>query len=184
MPNVASLTILGPAPAFQVTGAILSHLVKNHHLVSSMKNPKMVLISILSAIEPVVADDPCDPNPCGDNALPPRQIGDRCQCSCLPEMIGSPPNCRPECVVNSDCPSALACINRKCQDPCPGLCGQNAYCRVRNHVPICVCNQGYIGDPFSSCYLKPSKTIRLLFWVNIYFNNIRHCTASRGCRAV
>ena len=74
-------------------------------------------------------------------------------------MIGSPPNCRPECVVNSDCPSDKACINRKCQDPCPGLCGVNAYCNVRNHVPICICNQGYIGDPFSQCYRPTSKTL-------------------------
>ena len=98
-----------------------------------------------------MAEDPCNPNPCGSNALPPQEIGDRCQCSCMPGMIGSPPNCRPECVVNSDCSQELACISRKCQDPCPGLCGVNAYCRVRNHVPICVCNQGYQGDPFSQC---------------------------------
>ena len=102
-------------------------------------------------IEPVVADDPCDPNPCGPNSNPPRQIGDRCQCSCVANMIGSPPNCRPECVVNSDCSQELACINKRCQDPCPGLCGINANCRVRNHVPICVCNQGYQGDPFNRC---------------------------------
>ena len=103
--------------------------------------------------------DPCDPNPCGPNSNPPRVIGERCQCSCLPEMIGSPPNCRPECVVNSDCPSDKACINRKCQDPCPGLCGINAYCSVRNHVPICICNQGFVGDPFSQCRRPISKTI-------------------------
>ena len=108
-------------------------------------------------IEPVVEEDPCNPNPCGPNSNPPRQIGDRCHCTCLPEMIGTPPNCRPECIVNSDCSSETACINRKCQDPCPGLCGRNAYCRVRNHVPICVCNQGFIGDPFSSCY-RPTTT--------------------------
>ena len=107
--------------------------------------------------EPVEAEDPCNPNPCGPNSEPPRSVGGRCQCNCLPEMIGSPPNCRPECQINADCPTDKACINRKCQDPCPGLCGANAYCRVRNHVPICVCNQGYIGDPFTSCYLKPSK---------------------------
>ena len=111
------------------------------------------------AVEPIIAEvDPCNPNPCGPNSNPPRQIGDRCDCSCLPEMIGSPPNCRPECVINSDCTSDKACINRKCQDPCPGLCGVNAYCNVRNHVPICICNQGYIGDPFSNCYTPPSKT--------------------------
>ena len=110
---------------------------------------------------PVVEEpDPCVPNPCGPNSEPPRNVGSRCQCSCLPEMIGSPPNCRPECVINSDCPSDKACINRKCQDPCPGLCGVNANCRVRNHVPICVCNQGYIGDPFSSCYRPITTTPR------------------------
>ena len=114
---------------------------------------------VFTAIAPVVFDDPCVPNPCGPNSHPPRIVGSRCQCTCLPEMIGSPPNCRPECVINSECPSDKACINRKCQDPCPGLCGVNAYCSVRNHIPICICNQGYIGDPFSSCYRPTSKTI-------------------------
>ena len=111
---------------------------------------------LILAIEPVEADDPCDPNPCGPNSNPPRNVGDRCQCTCLPDMIGSPPNCRPECVVNADCPIDKACINRKCQDPCPGLCGVNAKCEVRNHVPICICIRGYIGDPFSQCY-RPSS---------------------------
>ena len=113
--------------------------------------------SFFSAVEPVEYIDPCDPNPCGPNSNPPQTIGERCECSCLPGMIGSPPNCRPECVVNSECPQDKACINQKCQDPCPGLCGINAYCRVRNHAPICVCNQGYVGDPFSACQLPPSK---------------------------
>ena len=119
-----------------------------------------------SAIEPVESD-PCDPNPCGQNSNPPRSIGDRCQCSCLPEMIGSPPNCRPECVVNSDCPSDKACINRKCQDPCPGLCGINANCNVRNHVPICICIPGYVGDPFSQCNRPSSKNYNLILLINL-----------------
>ena len=108
-------------------------------------------------MEPVIAEDPCDPNPCGPNSNPPQVIGDRCRCTCQPEMIGSPPNCRPECVVNSDCPADKACINRKCQDPCPGLCGINARCEVRNHLPLCICFQGYFGDPFSECR-KPVST--------------------------
>ena len=107
-------------------------------------------------------EDPCEPNPCGPNSNPPREIGGQCRCTCLPEMIGSPPNCRPECYINSDCPSDKACISRKCQDPCPGLCGVNAYCRVRNHVPICVCNQGYIGDPFSQCRRPIGKFEKML----------------------
>jgi len=109
-------------------------------------------------ILPVVAEDPCDPNPCGPNSNPPRVIGDRCQCTCQSDMVGSPPNCRPECVVNSDCSSDKACTNRKCQDPCPGLCGINANCRVNNHIPICVCNPGFVGDPFVQCQRVTSKT--------------------------
>ena len=111
---------------------------------------------IILAIAPVVFEDPCDPNPCGLNSRQ-RQIGDRCDCSCLPDFIGSPPNCRSECTINPDCPSEKACITRRCQDPCPGLCGINAKCRVRNHIPICVCNPGYIGDPFSQCHFQTSK---------------------------
>jgi hypothetical protein len=26
-----------------------------------------------------------------------------------------------------------------------------------NHVPTCTCIQGYIGDPFTSCRLKPIR---------------------------
>ena len=82
-------------------------------------------------------------------------------------MIGSPPNCRPECVINVECPSDKACINRKCQDPCPGLCGVNAYCRVRNHIPICVCNRGFNGDPFSQCNRVTSK---IMFFYDFFLN--------------
>ena len=116
------------------------------------------ILSILYilAIQPVI-EDPCEPNPCGPNSNPPRVVGDRCQCSCLPEMIGSPPNCRPECVINQDCPIDKACINRKCQDPCPGLCGINAQCNVRNHVPICICNPGFDGDPFVQCNRRTTQ---------------------------
>ena len=113
-----------------------------------------------SAIEPVIDEDPCEPNPCGPNTQIPVRQGDECKCACLPDMKGFPPNCRPECVINSDCPSDQACISRKCQDPCPGLCGINAICRVRNHIPICVCNRNYNGDPFSQCNPETSKYIR------------------------
>ena len=102
-------------------------------------------------IEPVIADDPCDPNPCGPYSNPPKVIGDRCHCTCLPEMIGSPPNCRPECVMNSDCPNDKACVNNKCKDPCPGVCGIHASCHVTNHIPQCTCDPGYSGNAFVAC---------------------------------
>jgi hypothetical protein len=95
--------------------------------------------------------NPCLPNPCGTNAVCKERNGAG-SCVCLPEYIGNPyEGCRPECVLNSDCPSNRACINQKCRDPCPGTCGQNADCQVINHLPSCTCIVGFTGDPFTFC---------------------------------
>ena len=102
--------------------------------------------------------NPCQPSPCGPNSQC-REVNGQAVCSCLPTYIGSPPGCRPECVVSSECPLDKACVNQKCVDPCPGTCGQNAQCRVNNHSPICSCISGYTGDPFSRCYPIPRKII-------------------------
>lgn len=99
--------------------------------------------------------NPCQPNPCGPNAEC-RAIGDSPSCSCLQGFIGSAPNCRPECISNSECASNLACINNKCKDPCPNYCAQNAECRVVSHTPMCVCIAGYVGDPFTQCTIQQS----------------------------
>ena len=73
--------------------------------------------------EPTVSD-PCDPNPCGLNALA-RPSDDRCICSCPPGQQGDPyVQCKPEqcaptavcrvnnhradCVVDEECPQVLA----------------------------------------------------------------------------
>lgn len=98
--------------------------------------------------------NPCIPSPCGPYSQC-RDVGGVPSCSCLPEYMGTPPNCRPECMINAECPSILACIRQKCQDPCPGSCGLNAECHVTTHVPVCTCPEGYTGDPFSNCYPKP-----------------------------
>ncbi|KAF4526820.1 hypothetical protein B566_EDAN018173, partial [Ephemera danica] len=102
--------------------------------------------------EPI--SDPCQPSPCGPNSQC-RQINGQAVCSCQPNYEGSPPNCRPECVVSSECPSNRACTNYKCRDPCPGTCGLNARCEVINHNPICSCPAGHTGDPFTRCYREP-----------------------------
>lgn len=78
-------------------------------------------------------------------------INEHVVCSCLPSYIGSAPNCRPECVVSSECSQNRACINMKCADPCINACGQNSRCQVVNHNPICSCSPGYTGDPFIRC---------------------------------
>lgn len=98
----------------------------------------------------------CTPSPCGPNALCIDSNGSA-TCSCQPDYHGSPPNCRPECRSNSDCSSRLICINHKCKDPCPGSCGINAVCHVTNHQPICSCQKGYNGDPFTLCSIISSK---------------------------
>lgn len=98
---------------------------------------------------------PCNPSPCGANAEC-RERNGAGSCVCIPEYFGDPyTGCRPECVTNSDCPRDKACLNNKCKDPCPGICGINAECRVSNHVPSCFCLDGYTGNPSVSCHLPP-----------------------------
>lgn len=108
----------------------------------------------IPVVSPVI--HPCLPSPCGLNAQC-KEIGDMPSCSCLPGYIGNPPNCRPECLLNSECTSNLACIREKCRDPCPGSCGTSALCSVINHTPICTCPEGFTGDPFTSCFPKPPE---------------------------
>lgn len=106
-------------------------------------------------IKPIIVN-PCVPSPCGPYSQC-RDLGGSPSCSCLEIYIGSPPNCRPECTVHSDCPSNRACMNEKCRDPCTGSCGTGAECNVINHTPICNCLAGYTGDPFTYCQVKPQE---------------------------
>lgn len=122
------------------------------------KNAKNCTILLVALPPPV---DPCTPSPCGLYAEC-RVIGDQAACSCLKNYIGLPPNCRPECVVNTDCASNQACISEKCRDPCIGSCGENANCRVQNHIPVCLCQPGFTGDPFSLC--SPIIGDYWIFW--------------------
>lgn len=94
--------------------------------------------------------NPCIPSPCGQNSEC-KVINESPACSCLPTYIGQPPNCRPECSINSECPANRACMNQKCIDPCPGSCGINTQCTVINHTPSCTCDNQYTGDPFQGC---------------------------------
>lgn len=106
---------------------------------------------------PPIQADLCVPSPCGPNSKC-QVVGETPVCSCLQNYIGRAPNCRPECTTNSECSRALACVNERCVDPCPGTCGSNAICSVNNHQPTCRCVDQYTGDPFSVCSPIPSKT--------------------------
>ena len=108
-------------------------------------------------MEPV---NPCNPSPCGANAVCKERNGAG-SCTCMPEYFGDPyTGCRPECVQNTDCEKSKACMNNKCRDPCPGVCGLNAECVVQNHSPVCFCLEGYTGDPASTCTLAEIVTER------------------------
>lgn len=113
----------------------------------------------LLAPVPKKPENPCIPSPCGPNSQC-RVIGEQAACSCLPNYIGQSPNCRPECMINAECPSNMACINERCKDPCPGSCGINARCSAINHNAVCTCVVGYEGNPTVQCEIIPScKTV-------------------------
>lgn len=120
------------------------------------------ILFVVEAVIPRPQENPCQPSPCGFNSQC-KLIGESPSCSCLPNFLGSPPNCRPECVSNSECDNQLACINQKCQDPCVGVCGLNAECRVVSHTPNCACLANFFGDPFSQCLPEQSKNNRKTF---------------------
>lgn len=107
-------------------------------------------ILFLNVVTTPPPTNPCQPSPCGPNSIC-REVNSHAVCSCQPNFRGSPPNCRPECVVSSECTQDKACVNQRCIDPCPGTCGVNAKCQVVNHSPICSCAKGYTGDPFVRC---------------------------------
>lgn len=130
---------------------------KTNHPVT-LRNPMLTFVEILAPPPPQIEHEPyrnpCVPSPCGPNSEC-RDINGSPSCTCLPTYLGSPPNCRPECTINSECPSHQACINQKCADPCPGSCGFEAICNVLNHIPTCTCPAGYTGDPFRICSPAP-----------------------------
>lgn len=124
----------------------------------------------------LIETNPCVPSPCGPNSVC-RNTGSVPSCACLPNYIGSPPNCRPECTINAECTSNLACIREKCQDPCPGSCGIDAICNVLNHIPICTCPEGYSGDPFRYCNAQPIQRKIHVIEKERSFNSIILATA-------
>lgn len=109
--------------------------------------------------------DVCNPSPCAENSQC-ADVGGVARCTCIPPYIGNPyvGGCRPECTMNSECPNHLSCLSQHCRDPCQGLCGVNAECSVVNHVPVCICGKGLIGDPFTACREPPRKLQRFVYF--------------------
>lgn len=99
-------------------------------------------------------DNPCEPSPCGPNAQCSVGSSNYPVCSCLPNFFGeadTAEGCKPECRVDTDCSSDLACISTRCVDPCPNACGINSHCEVNTHRPVCFCPAGFEGNPYIHC---------------------------------
>ena len=63
----------------------------------------------------------------------------------------------PECRVDSDCPSKLACIGAQCQNPCEinNPCTASQECVVKDTIPsrsvACLCPDGTVSDDRGQC---------------------------------
>lgn len=56
-----------------------------------------------------------------------------------------------ECESSLECSEDKACIDYQCKDPCNNFCGNEAECKPIYHTPICSCNVGFTGDPYTEC---------------------------------
>ncbi|XP_028157244.1 uncharacterized protein LOC114350564 isoform X7 [Ostrinia furnacalis] len=153
-PNLACIRFKCIDPCPRTCGQMAQCIVENHVPICTCPrgysgDPFFECKRIV--LPPAPPQSPCEPTPCGPNSVC-QQINMQAVCSCLPNYVGLPPSCRPECVVNSECDTSKACINQRCDDPCPNTCGLRAHCLVRNHNPICTCPGGMTGDPFTQCY--------------------------------
>lgn len=101
--------------------------------------------------------DPCNPSPCGSNAVCNNGV-----CTCMLEYQGDPyVGCRPECVLNSDCPRDKACLRSKCVNPCSlEACARNAICEVVSHIPMCRCPPGFEGSALVQC--QPMRSMHIV----------------------
>jgi hypothetical protein len=123
----------------------------------------VVTVFLEPPVQQPPSGNPCVPSPCGPNSQC-RAIGNTPACSCLPNFLGRAPNCRPECTISAECPGNLACQNERCIDPCPGSCGPHTTCVVVKHAPMCYCETGYTGDPFTGCsQIQQSKQSTFLW---------------------
>lgn len=124
-----------------------------------------VLVHVASPTQPPTPANPCSPTPCGPNSDC-RVVSGRPACTCAAGYISRPPNCRPECTIDAECPGNRACQKERCLDPCPGSCGAQTTCTVVTHAPQCACQAGFTGDPFAGCNPLPQSKLMLIHFLS------------------
>lgn len=112
-------------------------------------------------------------------------------CKCLPGRVGDPyVGCTlvdtkptPQCTVDADCPSKLACLNSVCKNPCIETrpCGAHAVCSVVDSLPlrtlVCTCEPGFVGNADIGCKQGIKYNMFFSFYqknlFKLYLNNNR-----------
>jgi len=80
----------------------------------------------------------------------------------------------PGCRSDSDCPSHLACFQRKCVSPCN--CGTNAICEAENHRAVCKCPLGFYGNAAVKCegiVKMQTNSLNNIFSVHPYYSVLK-----------
>ena len=95
----------------------------------------------------------------------------------------------PECRVDADCFSGLACIRDRCQNPCQlsNPCRAGQKCVVEDTLPLrtmaCICPDGfYIGDSGECIQGMDELWLPKYIWKNAKKNNVFTVTAVSQCR--
>lgn len=103
-----------------------------------------------------VCTDPCEAAPCPQGSVCTVETH-RPVCLCPPGFTGDPRvGCsRSGCEGDSDCPAGRVCRGGRCVDPCTD-CGQGALCQLSGSTALCLCPEGFTGNPSVAC--SPSKT--------------------------
>jgi len=60
------------------------------------------------------------------------------------------------CRSSADCANDRSCQNGKCKNPCDVIaagiqCGNNSECHVNDHRAVCMCPDGFQGEPNIEC---------------------------------
>lgn len=112
-----------------------------------------------NCINPCLVNDPC-----GINAECYVQ-SNTAMCRCKSGYRGNAyERCRViGCLTNNDCPSDKMCQNEQCVNPCiyHNTCSPRAECRAQNHLAVCRCPAGFLGNPYVDCRPEPQPMCKV-----------------------
>lgn len=77
----------------------------------------------------------------------------------------------------------MACFEHFCKNPCSAdeICGENAMCHVKKHMPICECPKNHTGDPFVECIHMQMITPTMPSIIHYECTMDDDCAANKTC---